>query len=163
MKPSIAIFLAMGLLATSQAPAQSRPEQPSQRSPQARTAQAQPAKSIVDPNSVAGWAGQALAFVDKDQLAQLWDGASAVAKKHAKRENFIAEVRAVRKPFGAVKERQWSAVRRQQNAGDANVPAGEYASVETVVLFANNQVKSELVTFRHDEDGAWRFAGYVLR
>jgi hypothetical protein len=72
-------------------------------------------------------------------------------------------VQAARKPVGAVARREWSVVRRQRSAGSDGVPAGEYASVETLVQFAGNQVRSELVTFRQNEDGTWRFAGYVLR
>ncbi len=165
MKRAVAIVLpavlVASLLGAAPASAQSRQAQPSQPSPQAQ--RVPPAAAVVDPNSIAGWAGQAIALIDAGQLAQLWDGASAVAKKQVKREEFIAAVQAARKPLGAVSAREWSVVRRQRNPGNDDVPAGEYASVETIVQFAGNRVGTELVTFRKDEDGTWRFAGYVLR
>ena len=162
------IAVAACLLLAGQAPAQNTRPQPSQRvQPSPPAVQAQPAKApqqgLVDPNMVGGWAGQVIQLIDRGQLAQVWDGASPVAKKNVKRENFIAGVQAARKPLGAVAGREWTAVRRQRNPGSEGVPAGEYASVELVTLFAGNQVKSEMVTFRHDEDGTWRFTGYVVR
>jgi hypothetical protein len=167
MKPTVAIalsaVLASGLLHADTAAAQSRQVQPSRPSTQPSQPAAQAQAGVVDPNSVAGWASQVLAMVDSGQLAQLWDGASAVTKKSTKRDDFIAAVQAARESSGAVSGREWLAVRRQHHPGGDDVPGGEYASVELVALFANKQVKSELVTLRRDEDGTWRFAGYVVR
>jgi len=141
--------------------AQGRTVQPSQ------SVRPQPAPAagagIVDPSSVAGWAARVLAMVDGGQLAPLWDGASPVAQRAVKREDFVAAVQAARKPMGAPVGREWIAVRRQRGTGDGTLPAGEYASVELAVTAADKRVRLELVTFRLDEDGTWRFAGYVLR
>ena len=129
-----------------------------------QAAQPQPANAAaLEPNAVADWAARVISMIDRGEAAQLWDGASSVAKQRVKRDAFVAGVQAARKPLGAVAGREWASVRRQRHAEGREVPAGEYASVEVVALFANKQVKTELVTFRHDEDGTWRFAGYVVR
>ena len=154
------VIVATTLLFAGQAMAQNPRALPTQPVPSSQAAKAP--LGLVDPNLVAGWAVQVVQLIDRGQLAQVWEGASAVARKNVATDAFINGVQAVRKPLGAVSGREWTAVRRQRNPGSATLPAGEYASVELVALFANKQVKTELVTFRHDEDGTWRFTGYVI-
>ena len=54
---------------------------------------------------------------DRVRRKPLWDGASVVAKRSGKRDEFIAAVQAARKPLGRMVGREWHVVRRQRSAG----------------------------------------------
>lgn len=123
-------------------------------------AQAKPAET--DPNALLNAAAQVAQAVDREQTGALWDGASAITRKRVTRNDFIAAVQKARKPLGTVSGRAWAAVRRQSVASGGQVPAGQYASVELTTTFSSRKVARELVSFRLDEDGVWRLAGYVL-
>lgn len=131
-----------------------------QRAP-AATAQAA-AQADIDPNTLAGTALRILQAVDRDQVSLLWDGASAVTRRTTRREDFLGQVARTRKPLGTVAGRNWMAVRRQQVAVGGQLPPGTYASVEFATRFQNNRIAKELVSMRRDEDGVWRFTGYVI-
>ena len=125
--------------------------------------QQQAASPDVDPNALANAGLQVVLAIDRDQTAGLWEGASAVTKRLAKREEFVATVAGTRKPLGAVVERNWTVVRRQQVAEGGQIPSGMYASVEFATRFRSDPPRIELVSMRRDEDGTWRFAGYVVK
>lgn len=150
-------LLAAGLMSQAQA---AQPK--SATAPQASAQVSAAAQSLVDPNSVGKWALQALALVDRGELAQLWDDASAAMKRELKREAFVAGVQTARKGLGSAVGREWLQVSRQQGDGKG-VPAGEYASAEFLVRYAQGAPRVEMVTFRRDQDGVWRFMGYVVR
>lgn len=116
----------------------------------------------IDPNTLANAAVSVLHGFDAGKAGDLWDGASAVTKRAAKREDFIGHITKTRKPLGAPVERNWMVVRRQQVAGGTQLPPGTYASIEFATHFQNNRVARELVSLRLDEDRIWRFAGYVI-
>ena len=116
----------------------------------------------IDPNTLANAAASVLQGFDAGKAGDLWDGASSVAKRAAKRADFIGHVAKTRTPLGAPVERTWMAVRRQQVAGGTQLPPGTYASIEFVTRFQNNRAARELVSLRLDEDRIWRFAGYVI-
>lgn len=122
----------------------------------------QQAPRDIDPNTLANAAASVLQGFDAGKAGDLWDGASVVAKRAAKRADFIDHVAKARKPLGPPVERNWMAVRRQQVAGGTQLPPGTYASIEFVTRFQNNRVARELVSLRLDEDRIWRFAGYVI-
>lgn len=108
-------------------------------------------------------AQKVLQMVDAGQLAQLWDGASAVAKRAVTRDNFVAQITAVRRQLGAVAGRGQAVVTRVRYNPGASVPEGLYLNVSFPTRFANvPQPMRELVTFRLDEDKVWRLAGYSL-
>ena len=125
--------------------------------------QQQAAAADLDPNALANAGLQIAQAIDRDQTAGLWEGASAVTKRFAKREEFVANVAGSRKPLGAVVERNWTVVRRQQVADGGQIPSGMYASVEFATRFRTDPPRTELVSMRRDEDGTWRFAGYVVK
>ncbi|MNF15205.1 hypothetical protein D3C80_2177110 [compost metagenome] len=52
---------------------------------------------------------------------------------------------------------------RHSTPGTEQLPAGTYANVEFDTQFAGNRTGHELISFRQDEDGTWRLAGYVLK
>lgn len=130
--------------------------------PRAAAPQAAPARDI-DPNSLAAAAIQAAQLIDAGRTGEVWDGASTVAKRSVDRKKFSDSIAAQRKPLGATTARRWTLVSRHSTAGTEQLPAGTYANVEFDTQFAGNRSGHELISFRQDEDGTWRLAGYVLK
>lgn len=139
----IVLLLATGATAAQQAPAN------------------RAAAGAIEPNAVRDAGARVARMVDAGQLAQLWDEASGVTRKSVARDAFIAGINKSRQPLGAVTGRNWLSVHRQ--SGDGKVlPAGLYASSEFLAEFPGKPPVRELVSFRLDEDGIWRFAGYAV-
>ncbi|KRG63054.1 hypothetical protein ABB26_13800 [Stenotrophomonas humi] len=112
-----------------------------------------------------GLAAQRVAqLVDSNQAAQVWDGASAVARKAVTRDQFASNVSADRNRLGTLVSRGKPSITRVQYPAGAAVPEGIYVNVSFPTRFANNaQPVRELVSFRLDEDKVWRASGYSLR
>ena len=103
-------------------------------------------------------------LVDANQAAQVWDGASAVARKAVTRDQFATSVSADRTRLGALVSRGKPSITRVQYPAGTSVPEGIYVNVSFPTRFANNaQPVRELVSFRLDEDKVWRASGYSLR
>jgi hypothetical protein len=102
-------------------------------------------------------------LIDQNRIAEVWDGASVVAKQAASRDAFVKQITADRHILGAVVERRVAAVTYSQSDG-RQLPPGIYANVVFAARFANtkNTVR-ELVSFHFDNDHVWRVAGYTLR
>lgn len=149
----VALLLATGVVAAQQTPAARS------AAPQATT---RPAPGAVDPNAIRDAGLRVAAAVDAGQAAQLWDEASVVTKKTLSREAFVAGIGKSRQPLGKAPNRSWLSVRRQSGDGSA-LPPGLYASIEFLAEFAGKPPVRELVSFRLDEDGSWRFAGYAVQ
>lgn len=165
-------LLSLSLLA-GLASAQQQPAKPAPATPAARPATTQQPAPALTPAQQAELAKQnaeviqaaqkVLQMVDGGQLAQLWDGASVVARRAVTRETFVSQITAVRKQLGAVSSRGQAAVTRVRYNAGATVPEGLYVNVSFPTRFANApQPVRELVTFRLDEDRVWRLAGYSL-
>lgn len=118
---------------------------------------------VPDPGRMYVVAVSVVRAIDAGQAAQLWDSASTVTRSAVKRETFVESVARVRNPLGAASGREWLSVSRQTGGGQGGLPAGNYISVELATSFAGNRMARELVSFRLDDDGIWRFTGYVLR
>lgn len=103
-------------------------------------------------------------MVDQNKSAEIWDGAAKTAKEAISKQEFVSRITEARKILGEPKARDWAAVRKQIIAtSSAAVPAGRYMTVEYESLFGADKAARELVTFRLDEDGIWRFMGYALQ
>lgn len=103
-------------------------------------------------------------LVDENQAAQVWEGASAVARKAVTREQFVSSISADRGRLGALVSRGKPSITRVQYQAGAAVPEGIYTNISFPTRFANNaQPVRELVSFRLDEDKVWRASGYSLR
>ncbi|MFT4248769.1 MAG: DUF4019 domain-containing protein [Pseudomonas sp.] len=103
-------------------------------------------------------------MVDAQQLGQLWDGASVVAKKAVNRDAFVRQVASERARLGALAGRGAGSVTRVKYGPGARVPEGLYLNVSFPTRFADvPQPVRELVSFRLDEDKVWRLSGYSLR
>ncbi|HEY0333566.1 MAG TPA: DUF4019 domain-containing protein [Stenotrophomonas sp.] len=102
-------------------------------------------------------------MVDANQLAQLWEGASVVAKRAVPREAFVAQIAGARKRLGTVSGRGQPTVTRVRYNPGASVPEGLYVNVSFPTRFTGApQPVRELVSFRLDEDKVWRLSGYSL-
>lgn len=141
--------------------AQVRGAQPAQQAPALTPAQqAELAKQNAEMTQAAL---KVVQMVDANQLAQLWEGASVVAKRAVPRETFVAQITASRKRLGAVSGRGQGTVTRVRHNPGGSVPEGLYVNVSFPTRFANApQPVRELVSFRLDEDKIWRLSGYSL-
>lgn len=107
---------------------------------------------------------QVIQLIDQGRTGELWDGASAGARKRVAREDFIRQVTQARAALGAPQARTWVAVNRQAAGGDDPDLAGQYVSVEYETRFAGREQHArELATFHLGRDGTWRFSGYIVR
>ncbi|WP_342316349.1 DUF4019 domain-containing protein [Lysobacter sp. FW306-1B-D06B] len=136
--------------------AQSQPIKP------AAPTQSAPSQSTIEPNVLRDAGLRVARAVDAGKEMDLWDGSSPVMKKAVKREEFVSSVRNTRNPLGPVVSRSWVSIDLQQMSGQG-FPPGQYATARSVASFAAGRSLTEIVTFRLDEDGTWRFAGYVIR
>jgi hypothetical protein len=109
-------------------------------------------------------AAQVIQLVDQNKIAEVWDGASAVAKSVVGKSNFVSQITADRQKLGAPSERKQVGVTRAAYAAGGQVPAGNYINVVYATKFANApQPVRELVSFHLDNDKTWRVSGYSLR
>lgn len=159
-----ALMLALvAAAASAQQPAARPPAAPAAPQPQQALSPAQQAELAKQNAEMIQAAQKVLQMVDGGQLAQLWDGASVVAKRAVTRDNFVAQIAAVRRQLGTVASRGQAVVTRVRYNPGASVPEGLYVNVSFPTRFANTpQPVRELVTFRLDEDKVWRLAGYSL-
>lgn len=103
-------------------------------------------------------------LVDGNKAAEVWDGASAVARRAVTRDQFANNIRTDRTKLGALVSRGKPSITRVQYPAGAAVPEGLYINVSFPTRFANNaQPVRELVSFRLDEDKVWRASGYSVR
>ena len=143
--------------------AQTRPAQP-----QAAPAPAQQAPAAsravapqVDPNSVVQAALAIAQVIDRGQAADVWKGASPVARGTTTEKQFVDGIAAKRNALGAPVSREWMSVSRNVVPAGGNVPAGMYVSARFQTRFAN-RVAEELVSLHYDDDNTWRLAGYTV-
>lgn len=109
-------------------------------------------------------AAQVVQLMDQNKAAEVWAGASPVAKGVTTQEEFVKQITLDRQKVGAVAERKQVAVTRAVYPAGAEVPAGNYVNVVYATKFANApQPVRELVSFHLDSDQTWRVSGYSLR
>jgi hypothetical protein len=106
---------------------------------------------------------QVVRLVDQNKAAEVWTGASPVAKGVATQNEFVKQIALDRQKVGAVTERRQLAVTRAAYPAGGQVPAGNYVNVVYATKFANWQPVRELVSFHLDNDQTWRVSGYSLR
>ena len=152
------LFFIMAITVMADAQSQSKPTAPAAAS--APPAAAAKNDAGIEPNAVRDVALRMARVVDSGQAGQLWDGGSPVIKRTASRDAFVANTAAKRKGFEQPVAREWAAITRQQGG---TLPPGKYMSVEFLTTFPGNRVLRELISFRQDEDGIWRFVGYAIQ
>ena len=113
---------------------------------------------------MSGAAAQVIQLMDQGKSAEIWDGASPVAKAVVNRQDFVTQIAADRTRLGAPTERKQVAVTRAAYAAGGAVPAGNYINVVFATRFANAaEPVRELVSFHLDDDKTWRVSGYGVR
>lgn len=155
--------LASLLLVTTAAPAQqaATPAPAAQAQQLTAEQQAQVARQDAE---MSGAAAQVIQLMDQGKSAEIWDGASPVAKAVVNRQDFVTQIAADRTRLGAPTERKQVAVTRAAYAAGGAVPAGNYINVVFATRFANAaEPVRELVSFHLDEDKTWRVSGYSVR
>ncbi|HLM52690.1 MAG TPA: DUF4019 domain-containing protein [Pseudoxanthomonas sp.] len=167
--PRLLIFALMLALTTAVSAQQATPPSvaPAQPAPQAATQQPptpEQQAQLKRQNEEMGRAAlKAAQMVDRNQIGELWDGASSVAKGAVTRDHFVRQLAAKRQTLGALTARQQVAVTRAVYSAGGRVPAGNYINVEYATRFAGEpQPVRELVSFRLDEDNTWRVSGYSV-
>ena len=109
-------------------------------------------------------AAQVIRLVDQGKAAEIWDGASPVAKAAVARQDFVTQLSTDRKQLGVPTERKQVALTRAAYAAGGQVPAGNYINVVFATRFANvAEPVRELVSFHLDDDKIWRVSGYSVR
>lgn len=144
----VALLLTTGTVTAQQPTASARP--------------AAPAAGTIEPNAIRDAGVRVVMAMDAGQAAKMWDEASAVTKKSVTRDAFVAGTNKARQALGKTNNRNWLSVRRQFGDGQA-LPQGLYASAEFLAESPGKPPVRELVSFRLDEDGVWRFAGYAVQ
>jgi hypothetical protein len=151
------------------APARPAPASPAAAKPAtagapALTAAQQAQVQKQDAEMGAAAAVKAAQLVDANRAGELWDGASAVARRAVPKAAFVSQLTTERTRLGALAGRGQPTITRVKYSAGAAVPEGLYINVSFPTRFANSaQPVRELVSFRFDEDQVWRLAGYSLR
>lgn len=130
----------------------------------ATTAAPVTANQDVDPGRVYVGALEVLNQIDRNGLAVIWDNASELTRKTVTRDVFVKNVQSARSKVGSPTSRRWLAVTRQL-VGKENPQLinNVFVSVSFASTFSNKQTLTELISFRLDSDGQWRFAGYAIQ
>lgn len=165
MNKTFASLLVASLLAASSAHAQQPTPQPAAQ-PAPAAPQQQRSPLDVDPNSMVVAALQTAQLIDTGRSGEVWDGAASVAKSATTRDVFVQQLNAARGPLGQLQSRAWVSVVRQSApapTAEGGPPAGEYISVRFASRFAGGRTVTELVSFRLEDGGTWRVAGYVIQ
>lgn len=122
-----------------------------------------PPRGDIAPNALRDAALTVAQAIDAGQSAQLWQSASAVTRGAMTQQEFVTSVAKSRQPLGQSVQRQWTGITlRDVTSQQGAAKPGRYGSVDFGTTFAGNRRGHELVSFRLDEDGQWRFAGYVV-
>lgn len=123
--------------------------------------QALVARQDAEMANAAAWVVQ---NVDKNNTAEVWRGASSVAKGVVTEQAFVAQIAQDRQRLGAVTDRKQATITRAVYPAGGQVPAGNYVNVAYLTKFANMpQPVRELVSFHLDDDKVWRVSGYSVR
>lgn len=121
------------------------------------------AEPVIGPAALLAAALEFTGMIDDGRAGMLWDAGSVLIKQAVKRDDFLTTIAKARTDIGPLSSRTWRAVQRQYSKGAlGQIPAGEYATVNFAIV-ADEKPANEAVTFRHDEDGVWRFVGYVVQ
>jgi len=110
------------------------------------------------------YAESIVAMIDNGQSGQVWDQASAVAKKSASRDQFTKATESDRAKLGKMTSRKLEGVTRALSNGKEKLPEGLYVNVNFATRFSNEAKPiRELVSFHLDSDKKWRLSGYTVR
>jgi uncharacterized protein DUF4019 len=160
----VSLLLIAGAASAQQAAQPARAPAPKPQATQQQLTPEQQAQVARQDAEMTKAAAQVVQLVDQNKTAEVWAGASPVAKAVTNQAEFVKQVSLDRQKVGAVAERKQVAVTRAVYPAGAEVPAGNYVNVVYATKFANSpQPVRELVSFHLDDDQTWRVSGYSLR
>ncbi len=102
-----------------------------------------------------------LNLVDRGRYAESWDQAAAYFKTAVTKQKWVASVKTVRAPLGAVKSRKLLSARYTTSLPGA--PDGQYVVIQYRTSFENKPEAVETITPMKDKDGKWRVSGYYVK
>ena len=102
-----------------------------------------------------------LNLVDAQKYGESWDEASAFFKSKISKNKWTEMVGSARKPFGALKSRQFLGAKYATELQGA--PDGEYVVIQYKASYENKKNAVEDITPMKDGDGRWRVSGYYIR
>ncbi len=119
------------------------------------------ADNSIEPSALRDASLRMALALDAGHGKQVWRAASVVVRELLSCDDFAHSVAARRHAVGKVRRRDWHLVSRLVRAepGPDGLPPGNYACSEFTVTFDDERMGMELVSFRLDEDGVWRFVG----
>lgn len=123
-------------------------------------AHAQPGASV-DPNTWLDAGQRAVQMIDQNKVGELWDGGSPEMKKQVDKKQLIASIKKAR-GADAVALREWQSIERSTLDAGSGAPAGLYVNLRFRAKLGS-RIVTELVTFRQDADGGWRWMGYLVQ
>ena len=102
-----------------------------------------------------------LLVIDEDNYDLSWDGLADYLKRSVDKEQFLSQLKTVRKIFGRLIGR--TAKRTQFRASMPSAPDGSYVIIQYETQFAEKKAAVETVIMMLDKDGKWRVSGYDVR
>ena len=160
----IAAFVALAIASLSAARAQTAAPPPQPSAPPATqpppTAPPLEQPTLKDDKDSIEAAKRWLELLDTDKAGLAWDNASKQLKSVVKRDQFVAQMRGVRKPLGKLQSREAVKFGRANELPGA--PAGDYSIIEFEAKYKNGKL-AEQVVWSIEEGDIWRVAGYFYR
>lgn len=161
---SLLLAFAGAVSAQQPAPPARAPAQNPQAAQQQQLTPEQKAQVARQDAEMTSAAARVVQMVDQNKTADVWAGASPVAKGAVPLDEFVKQIALDRQKLGAVTERKQLAVTRAVYPAGGQVPAGNYVNVVYATKFASTpQPVRELVSFHLDDDKIWRISGYSVR
>ena len=99
--------------------------------------------------------------IDAGKYSQSWKDAAVFFQSAITESAWVSALEGMRKPLGAVKSREIRAVDKANKLPGA--PDGEYFVIQFDTSFSAKAEAVETVTFKLEEDGGWKAAGYFVR
>lgn len=90
-----------------------------------------------------------------------WSQASSLFRGAVTRDAWVAAVKSVRGPLGAVRERKLKSAEYTTTLPGA--PDGEYIVIQYETVLERKAAAVETVTPMLDTDGQWRVSGYFIK
>ena len=108
------------------------------------------------------YALQVATMIDQGKAAEVWQGASEVAKKAVTQAAFVKSASDEHSQLGTATSRRLEMITRAFSKG-GKLPAGLYVNVNFATKFSKYaKPVRELVSFHLDSDKVWRLSGYTV-
>jgi hypothetical protein len=102
-----------------------------------------------------------VSLIDREAYDESWDRTAEVFKIRVKKDQWIEDLKANRKPLGKVRSRKLISVVYVSDLPDA--PRGDYVLLDYEVAFEIDVPIREIIIPYFAPDGEWRVAGYSLK